>query len=149
MSPQRSHLETQNIVDRRLRTVNNVKSLMNRRLFIIALLLGLLSAARAEPKAYDLVNYKGKAAGVTIVFGFADGYPEASTLKTIDAAGGKTTKFTLDQMDKTMKFVPEKGGGAIKSVSLDIDGNDRAPAKVAGSCLAGGKSVPFTLLKSK
>lgn len=116
---------------------------------MIGLLLGVLSLAHAEPKAYDLVNYQGKAGGVTIAFGVADGYPEASTLKVINAAGGKTTKFRMDGMDTTMKFVPEKGGSAIKSVTVNIDGNDRAPAKVTGSYLADGKSVPFTLAKSK
>ncbi|MEP6671504.1 MAG: hypothetical protein ABJF10_20245 [Chthoniobacter sp.] len=118
---------------------------MNRRLLIIGLLLSVLSFAQAEPKAYDLVKYRGKAATVTIAFDFADGYPQASEIKITD--GKKTTTFRLDGSGE-MKFAPEKAGGAIKSVALKMGMDDSAPAKVSGSYLAGGKSVPFTLAKS-
>ena len=119
-------------------------------MFIIGLLLGVLSFAHAEPKAYELVKYSGKAGGVTVVFDFADGYPEASEIKIIDAAG-KGTTFRLDQTSESeMRFAPAKAGGAVKSVSLKMSMEvSPAPAKVTGSYLAGGKTVPFTLAKKK
>jgi hypothetical protein len=107
---------------------------------------GIIAGIHAEPKAYDLVKYQGKAGGVTIAFDFADGYPEASTMKITD--GKKTTTFNLEGLDK-IQFVPAKGGGSIKRVSLDLSGDDRAPAKVTGSYVAGERTVAFTLTKRK
>jgi hypothetical protein len=51
--------------------------------------------ASAEPKAYDTVFYKGKAAGLRIVFEFDHGHVEASNVKITESASGKTTKFYL------------------------------------------------------
>jgi hypothetical protein len=122
---------------------------MNPRIFLLliaTLLLAMYSGGRAEPKAYELVKYQGKAAGVTIAFDFADGYPEASEIKVV--TGGKTTKFRLNNSGK-MEFAPEKDGGAVKSVTLKMDLNDRAPATVAGSYVAEGKTVSFTLKQGK
>jgi hypothetical protein len=121
-------------------------------LMMLGLLLGVLSFAHAEPKAYDLVKYTGKAAGAKIAFDFADGYSEASEVRITDAASGKTMKFRMDYSDAAaMSFIPEKAGGssAIKSVSLKLNPDDRAPAKVAGTCVASGKTVSFTLARSK
>jgi len=122
---------------------------MNRRTWLtmlIFLVAGIMASVRAEPKAYDLVKYQGKAGGVTIAFDFADGYPEASTMKITE--GKKTTTFNLEGLDK-IQFVPAKGGGSIKRVSLDLSGDDRAPAEVTGSYVAGEKMVAFTLTKRK
>jgi hypothetical protein len=102
--------------------------------------------ASAEAKAYDLVNYKGKAPGLTIAFGFASGYAEASTLKVTTAAG-KTIKFRMDSPEK-MHFVPATGG-AGKEVTLQMGTDDDPPEKVEGTYKDGDKSVPFTLTKGK
>ncbi len=123
---------------------------MNRRtlLTLFVLWLGVIvSNVHAEPKAYDLVKYVGKAEGVTLEFDFADGYPEASVMKVTE--GGKTKTYSVEGTDK-MQFVPLKGGvGAIKSVSLNMSADDAAPAKVTGSLVNGGKTVSFTLTKKK
>jgi len=122
---------------------------MNRRTWLTMLFLlgaGIVGCVHAEPKAYDLVKYQGKAGSVTIAFDFADGYPEASTMKITE--GKKTTAFNLEGLDN-IQFVPAKGGGSIKRVSLDLSGDDRAPAKVTGSYVAGEKTVAFTLTKRK
>lgn len=125
---------------------------MNRRtlLLMFALWLGAsLSFVRAEAKAYELVKYEGKAGGVTIAFDFADGYAEASALKVTEAKGKKPVVFRLDGLGPN-HFAPAKGaGGTIKSVTLDVDLEARAPAKVEGSYEAGGKTVTFTLTKKK
>lgn len=123
---------------------------MNRRTLLTMFVYGLgavLTCVHAEPKAYDLVKYQGKAGGATIAFDFADGYPEASEVKI--TAGKKTATYSLQGTGK-MQFVPLKGGvGGIQSVSLDMSAEDAAPAKVTGSYVAGGKPVPFTLTKKK
>jgi hypothetical protein len=49
--------------------------------------------ASAEPKAYDTVFYKGKAAGRKIVFKFCHGHVEASNVKITESASGKTSRF--------------------------------------------------------
>ena len=49
----------------------------------------------AEPTAYNTVFYKGKAAGLKIVFEFDHGHVEASDVKITESASGKTTKFYL------------------------------------------------------
>jgi len=110
-----------------------------------------LPFASAEPKAYDIVNYKGKGAGVMVAFEFASGYPSASEIKI--TSSGKTTKFQPDgtEMDGTgkMRFVPMRGDYGTKEVLLKMDGYDNPPSIVAGTYTAGGKTVPFTLAKSK
>lgn len=118
----------------------------NRRIFLIGLFLSLLSFAHAEPKAYELVKYSGKAARVTIAFDFGDGYALASEIRITE--GGKTRTFRLDDSGKAV-FVPAKAGGAVKSVTLKMDLEDAnaAPDKVSGSYVAGGKTVSFTLTK--
>lgn len=132
---------------------------MNRRALLTLFFFWLgaiVSSVHAEPKAYDLVKYVGKAEGVTLEFDFADGYPEASVMKVTE--GGKTKAYGLQGTDK-MQFVPRVGAssrtlgpgmvGGIKSVSLDMSADDAAPAKVTGSMVNGGKTVPFTLTKKK
>ena len=70
--------------------------------------------ASAEPKAYDAVFYKGKAAGLRIIFEFDHGHVEASNVKITESASGKTTKFYLTGRDGQMgtskiRFAPAKG----------------------------------------
>lgn len=124
---------------------------MNRRTLLLMFVLWLgasLSFVHAEAKAYELVQYQGKAGGVTIAFDFADGYPEASALKVTEAKGKKPVLFREDGLGPG-HFAPVKGGGAVKSVTLNVDMEARAPAKVEGSYEAGGKTVAFTLTKKK
>ena len=49
--------------------------------------------ASAAPKAYDTVFYKGKAAGLKIVFAFGHRHVEASNVKITESASGKTARF--------------------------------------------------------
>ena len=108
--------------------------------------------ASAEPKAYDIILYKWKAAGLKIVFEFDHDHVEASTVKITESASGKTTKFYLsgraEQMgtDK-LRFAPVKG--AKKEVLLEIDPFGDPPSTVKGSYTTAGKTVPFTLTKKK
>jgi hypothetical protein len=67
-----------------------------RRLFVPVALIAVrlvVPFASAEPRAYDTVFYKGKAAGLKIVFEFDHGYVEASNVKITGSASGKTTSF--------------------------------------------------------
>ena len=76
---------------------------MNYRTLIVALALIavrlVVPLASAKPKAHDTVFYKGKAAGLKIVFEFDHGYVEASNVKITGSASGKTTKFYLSGRD--------------------------------------------------
>ena len=108
--------------------------------------------ASAEPKAYDTVFYKGKAAGLRIVFEFDHGHIEASNVKITESANGKTTKFYLSGRDRQMgtgkiRFAPVKG--AKKEVLLEMDPFGDPLSSIKGSYTAAGKTVPFTLTKRK
>ena len=108
--------------------------------------------ASAEPKAYDTVFYKGRAAGLRIVFEFDHGHVEASNVKITESASGKTTKFYLTGRDGQMgtgkiRFAPVKG--TKKEVLLEMDPFADPESSIKGSYTAAGKTVPFTLTKRK
>ena len=108
--------------------------------------------ASAEPKAYDTVFYKGRAAGLRIVFEFDPGHVEASNVKITESASGKTTKFYLTGRDGQMgtgkiRFAPVKG--TRKEVLLEMDPFADAESSIKGSYTAARKTVPFTLTKRK
>jgi hypothetical protein len=108
--------------------------------------------ASAEPKAYDTVFYKGKAAGLRIVFEFDHGHVEASNVKITESTSGKTTRFHLTGRDGQMgtgkiRFAPVKG--AKKEVLLEMDPFGDPQSTIKGSYTAAGKTVPFTVTKRK
>ena len=108
--------------------------------------------ASAAPKAYDTFFYKGKAAGLKIVFEFDHDHVEASNVKITESASGKTTKFYLSGRDGQMgtgklRFAPVKG--AKKEVLLEMDPFGDPLSTVEGSYTAAGKTVSFTLTKKK
>ena len=82
------------------------------------LTLACLSAV-AEPKAYEVVKYKGKANGVTIALDYGAGYPEASRMWVTDRKSGKSTRFMLDESGE-MRFVPKKPGAQKREVVLKM-----------------------------
>ena len=129
---------------------------MNHRTLIVAVALIavrlVVPFASAEPKAYDTVFYKGRAAGLRIVFEFDHGHVEASNVKITESASGKTTKFYLTGRDGQMgtgkiRFAPVKG--TRKEVLLEMDPFADAESSIKGSYTAAGKTVPFTLTKRK
>ena len=108
--------------------------------------------ASAEPKAYNTVFYKGKAAGLKIVFHFDHGHVEASNVKITESASGKTTKFYLTGRDGQIgtgkiRFAPVRGDKAKKEVLLEMDPFGDPPSTIKGTYTAGGKTVSFTLTK--
>jgi hypothetical protein len=108
--------------------------------------------ASAEPKAYDSVFYKGKAAGMRIIFEFDQGHVEASNVKVTESASGKTTRFYLTGRNGQMgtgkiRFAPVKG--TKKEVLLDMDPFGDPQSTIKGTYTAGGKTVSFTLTKRK
>jgi hypothetical protein len=95
---------------------------MNYKTLITAVALIGVPFASAEPKAYDTVFYKGKAAGLKIAFEFGHDYVEASNVKITESVSGKTTKFYLSGRDgqmetSKMRFAPVKGDRAKKRFS--------------------------------
>ena len=126
-----------------------------RRLFVAVALIAVrlvVPFASAEPRAYDTVFYKGKAAGLRIIFEFDHGHVEASNVKITESASGKTTKFYLTGRDGQMgtgkiRFAPAKG--ARKEVLLEMDPFGDPQSTIKGSYTAAGKTVPFTLTKRK
>jgi hypothetical protein len=125
---------------------------MNYRTLIVAVALIavrlVVPFAAAEPKAYDTVFYKGKAAGLKIVFEFDHGHVEASNVKITGSASG----FYLSGRDGQtgtgkMRFAPVKG--AKKEVLLEMDPFGNPMSTVKGSYIIAGKTVPFTLTKRK
>ena len=125
---------------------------MNYRTLIFTVALIAVRLASAEPKTYDTVFYKGKAAGLKIVFEFDHGHVEASAVKITESADGKTTKFYLSGRDGQigtgkMRFAPVKG--AKKEVLLEMDPFGDPLSTVKGSYTAARKTVPFTLTRRK
>ena len=126
---------------------------MNYKTLITAMLLAVAFAS-AEPKGYDTIFYKGKAAGLKIAFEFCHSYVETSNVKITESASGKTAKFYLSGRDgqmgtSRMRFAPVRGDKAKKEVFLEIDPFGDPPSTVQGSYTATGKTVPFTLTRRK
>ena len=125
---------------------------MNYKTLIAAVALLAVPFASAEPKAYDTVFYKGKAAGLKIAFEFGHDHVEASNVKITESASGKATKFYLSGRDgqmgtSKMRFAPVKGDKAKKEVFLELDPFADPPSTVKGTYTFAGKNVPFTLKK--
>ncbi len=112
-------------------------------LAVVVLVFACLSAV-AEPKAYEVVKYKGKAGGVTIALDFADGYVDASHMWVTDRKSGKRTQFMLDDSGE-MRFVPKKQGGGKREVVLKMSMNDGPAEKIEGTYTVDGKQTQFTL----
>ena len=115
---------------------------------VLALLVAVALPALAEPKAYDLVKYRGKAEGLTIAFDYGDGYPEASYVWIKRGRGGKNRRFLLVG-DSKMRFTPEKNAGSGEEVTLEMKALDEPPDNVKGAYRAGGKTIRFTLTKQE
>ena len=98
----------------------------------------------AEPKAYELIKYRGKAEGLTIAFDLAAGYPEASEVRIKQGRRGKTRRFVLVDEDK-MRFVPEKNRASGEEVTIELSPDDGSDDKVNGAYRAAGKTIRFTL----
>ena len=133
-----------------------VARFVNCRTSIIAAALVAVSLvvpfASAEPKAYDTVYYKGKTAGLKIVFAFTHRYVEESNVKITESASGKTTKFYLSGRDGQMgtgkvRFAPIKG--AKKEIFLEMDPLGDYLSSIKGSYTVGEKTVSFTLTRRK
>src|SRR5262249_48943649 len=87
---------------------------------LIAVSLGV-PCASAAPKAHNTGFYKGKTAGLKILFAFDHGNVETSNVKITESARGKTTKFYLTGRDGQtgtgkLRFVPVKADKAKKEV---------------------------------
>ena len=125
---------------------------MNYKTLITAFALLAVPLVSAEPKAYDTVFYKEKAAGLKIAFEFGHGSVEASNVKITESASGKSTKFYLSGRDEQMgtsrmRFFPVKGDKARKEVFLEMDPFGDPPSTLKGTYTVAGKTVPFTLKK--
>ena len=117
------------------------------RLLVALTFIAFSLSTVAEPKAYELFRYRGKAAGLTIAFDYASGYPEASKLRITETRTGKTTRFVLDEEgDMQLRFVPEKdraGGDEVIFKLKPSSGED--DGKFSGVYHTGGKAISFTL----
>ena len=117
-----------------------------RALFAVVVLLFVCRSAVAEPKAYEVVKYKGTANGVTIVLDYGDGYPQASHMWVTDRQSGKTTRFMLDESGE-MRFVPKKPSAQKREIVLKLGMDDGPTEKVDGTYTVDGKQKQFTLRK--
>jgi len=97
----------------------------------------------AEPKAYEVVKYKGKAEGVTFALDYGDGYPHASHMKVTDRRG-KTTAFDLDGSDE-MRFVPKPQSSPKREIVLSLGMEGGPSATIEGTYTVGDKQTKFTL----
>ncbi|HWM24274.1 MAG TPA: hypothetical protein VNP98_05585 [Chthoniobacterales bacterium] len=112
----------------------------------VVLLVFVCLSAMAEPKAYEVVKYKGKAESVTIAFDFGDGYPHASEMWVTDRKSGKRTRFGLDDSGE-MRFVPPKRGTGKGEIVLKMSMDDGPAEKIEGTYTVDGKQMQFTLRK--
>ena len=115
---------------------------MQFRAFLVGVMLVLVCcSAVAEPKAYQLIKYKGKTEGVTIALDYADGYQEASSMRVTDRKG-KTARFVLDESGD-LRFVPKKPETGKREVVVKMSTNDGP--NVAATYTVDGKAIQFTL----
>ena len=119
-----------------------------RALFPVVVLICACLSAVAEPKAYEVVKYKGKAESVTIALDFGDGYVDASHMWITDRKSGKTTRFMLDESSE-MRFVPKKPTAQKKEVVLKMGRDDGPAEKIEGTYTVDGKVTLFTLRRIK
>jgi hypothetical protein len=112
-------------------------------LAVVGLVFACLSAF-AEPKAYEVVKYKGKAEGVTFALEFGAGYVDASHMWVTDRKSGKRTRFMLDESDE-MRFVPKEPSAQKKEVVLKMGREDGPAEKIEGTYTIDGKVIQFTL----
>lgn len=118
---------------------------MQFRVFLtVVVLIFACGSAVAEPKAYEVVKYKGKAEGMTFALDFGDGYPDASEMKVTERKSGKSTRFGLDDSDE-MRFVPAKQGAGKREIVLKMNRNGGPPDQVDGIYTVDGKQTQFTL----
>jgi hypothetical protein len=117
-----------------------------RALFAVVVLVFACRSAVAEPKAYEVVKYKGKAEGVTIALDYGNGYPDASHLWVTDRKSGKATRFMLDESGE-MRFVPKKLGAQKREIVLKMSMDDGPAEKIEGIYTVDGKRTDFTLRK--
>jgi hypothetical protein len=115
-------------------------------LFAVVVLVFACRSAVAEPKAYEVVKYKGKTEGVTIALDYGDGYPDASHMWVTDRKSGKTTRFMLDESGE-MRFVPKKPGAQKREIVLKMSMDDGPAEKIEGIYTVDGKQTDFTLRK--
>jgi hypothetical protein len=112
-------------------------------LAVVALVCACRSAV-AEPKAYEVAKYKGKAEGVSIALDYGDGYPEASAIWVTDRKGGKRTRFGLDDSGE-LRFVPKPQSGGKREIVLKLGMDERPGAKIEGTYTVDRKQTQFTL----
>jgi hypothetical protein len=115
-----------------------------RALFAVVVLICACLSAFAEPKAYEVVKYKGKAEDVTFALDFGAGYVEASHMWVTERKSGKRTRFMLDESDE-MRFVPKKPSAQKKEVALKMGREDGPAEKIEGTYTVDGKVIQFTL----
>lgn len=111
---------------------------------MVLLLVFASWSARAEPKAYEVVKYEGKAEGMTFVLNYGAGYAHASEMWVTDRKIGKTTRFGLDDSGE-MRFVPAKQSAGKREIVLKMGMDEGSPNKVEGTYSVDGKQTQFTL----
>ena len=112
----------------------------------VVVLVFACRSAGAEPKAYEVVKYKGKAEGVTIALDYGAGYVHASHMWVKDRKSGKTARFMLDDSGE-MRFVPKKPSAQKREVVLKMSMNDGPAEKIEGTYTIDAKVIQFTLRK--
>jgi hypothetical protein len=113
-------------------------------LFAVVMLVFAARSAVAEPKAYEVVKYRGKTEGMTFVLNYGHGYAHASEMWVTDRKSGKATRFGLDDSNE-MRFVRGKQTGGKREIVLKMGMDEEAPNKVEGIYSNDGKQTQFTL----
>jgi hypothetical protein len=111
---------------------------------VLVLLLGWDQLVFAEPKAYELVKYRGKVNGLTIEFDFGAGYSEASEVRIKQGRRVKIARFILAEGDR-MLFVPKKQRMNGEEITLQMSSLDDPKEKVQGTYWVHGRTTRFTL----
>ncbi|MGZ3874022.1 MAG: hypothetical protein ACXVJD_13965 [Mucilaginibacter sp.] len=118
--------------------------------------ISLKGLAQGVPKAYEAINYYGKANGRPVKFVLADGYIGASSIKMYIKTQNKPVFFepdagTADEQGR-LKFVAGNPGNFGYFVLDNMQGAyDDTPAVITGIYIFNGKKVPvkFGLVKPR
>lgn len=111
---------------------------------MVLAMIGFSLPVAGEPKAYEVVRYRGQAAGMTIALDFGDGYPEASVLKITQKGKSAGPRFVFAESE-SLRFVPENKGTDDAEVVFEMEPDAAPPSRLKGVYRAIGKTIPFVL----
>jgi len=128
---------------------------MKKKLLLVVAAVFILPVLAYSQKAYDAVVYTGETQNITVKFTLANGYVQASEIRTTDNKSRKSSKFLTAEGypddESKMKFYHFSSSGKTFSDYFILDGieesYDLPPAEIYGKYYFNGGEFELTLKK--